>query len=161
MFSCILLGMTDTIAAATLADMFGVTIRTITDLAKRGIIVRAGRGYALRASVRGYCDHLRKLATGRGGDQAIASATAERARLAREQADHVAIKNAVARREFVPAAEVEAEWSGILRTVRAGMLVVPSRAAQRLPHLTAHDVSEIDQEVRAALTEIGGEENVF
>jgi phage terminase Nu1 subunit (DNA packaging protein) len=43
----------------------------------------------------------------------------------------------------------------VLRTVRAGMLAVPSRAAQRLPHLTAHDVSEIDREVRDVLTEIG------
>jgi hypothetical protein len=43
---------------------------------------------------------------------------------------------------------VEAEWSNVLRTVRAGMLAVPSRAAQRLPHLTPFDVSEIDKEVR-------------
>jgi phage terminase Nu1 subunit (DNA packaging protein) len=35
------------------------------------------------------------------------------------------------------------------------MLAVPSRAAQRLPHLSAHDVREIDAEVRAALTELG------
>lgn len=147
--------MSDTVTAAALADLFGVTTRTITDLAKRGIIVRAGRGYALTASVHGYCDHLRKLATGRGGDQAIASATAERARLAREQADHIALKNAVARRKLVADADVETEWSGILRTVRAGMLAVPSRCQQRLPGLTAHDVSEIDREVRAALTELG------
>jgi phage terminase Nu1 subunit (DNA packaging protein) len=33
------------------------------------------------------------------------------------------------------------------------MLAVPSRAAQRLPHLGAHDVSEIDREVRDALAE--------
>jgi phage terminase Nu1 subunit (DNA packaging protein) len=46
------------------------------------------------------------------------------------------------------------EWSGVLRTVRAGMLAVPSRAAQRLPHLSAHDVAEIDAEVRAALVEL-------
>jgi phage terminase Nu1 subunit (DNA packaging protein) len=43
----------------------------------------------------------------------------------------------------------------VLRTVRAGMLAVPSRVSQRLPHLSAHDVSEIDAEIRAALTEIG------
>jgi phage terminase Nu1 subunit (DNA packaging protein) len=43
----------------------------------------------------------------------------------------------------------------VLRTVRAGMLAVPSRVVQRLPHLTAHDVTEIDGEVRAVLTEIG------
>ena len=78
--------MTDIITATALADLFGVTVRTITDLAKRGIVVRAARGYALAASVRRYCDHLRKLAIGRGGDEkAIASATIERGRLARAQ----------------------------------------------------------------------------
>jgi phage terminase Nu1 subunit (DNA packaging protein) len=50
---------------------------------------------------------------------------------------------------------VEAEWSSILRGVRAGMLAVPSRVAQRLLHLTAHDVAEIDAEVRATLSEVG------
>jgi hypothetical protein len=33
------------------------------------------------------------------------------------------------------------------------MMAVPSRAAQRLPHLTPHDVSEIDAEVCAVLRE--------
>ena len=37
----------------------------------------------------------------------------------------------------------------------AGMLAVSSRAAQRLPHLTPHDVAEIDAEVREALVEVG------
>ena len=31
----------------------------------------------------------------------------------------------------------------------------PARVAVRLPHLTAHDLAEIDREVRAALTEVG------
>ena len=35
------------------------------------------------------------------------------------------------------------------------VLAVPSRVSQRLPHLTVHDVAEIDAEVREALTEIG------
>jgi hypothetical protein len=42
----------------------------------------------------------------------------------------------------------------MLRTIRAGMLAVPSRVAARLPHLSKHDVAEV--EVRAVLTEIGG-----
>jgi len=64
------------ITAAALADLIGVSPRSITDLAKRGIVVRADRGFDRRKSVRGYCDHLRKLATGRGGDAAITTATA-------------------------------------------------------------------------------------
>jgi terminase small subunit / prophage DNA-packing protein len=63
------------------------------------------------------------------------------------------IKAAKLRGSLVDAAEVEAEWSGVLRTVRAGMLAVPSRVSQRLPHLSAHDVAQID-EVRAALAEL-------
>jgi len=35
------------------------------------------------------------------------------------------------------------------------MLAVSSRIAARLPHLSKHDVAEIDAEIRAALTELG------
>jgi phage terminase Nu1 subunit (DNA packaging protein) len=52
----------------------------------------------------------------------------------------------------VAAAVVEAEWSGVLRTVRAGALAIPSRAAQRLTHLSAHDISMIDSEAPDVLT---------
>jgi hypothetical protein len=38
------------------------------------------------------------------------------------------------------------------------MLAVPSRAGAQLPHLTQHDIAEIDAEVRAVLTEIGNGE---
>jgi len=34
------------------------------------------------------------------------------------------------------------------------LIAVPSRAAQRLPYVTAHDVAEIDAEVCEALTTI-------
>ena len=59
------------------------------------------------------------------------------------------------RGELVEAGAVQVEWSNILRVVRAGMLA-PSRVAARLPHLSKHDVAEIDSEIRAALAEIGG-----
>jgi phage terminase Nu1 subunit (DNA packaging protein) len=88
----------------------------------------------------------------------LARATAERARLAAAQADLAELKAAKQRGTLLDAAEVENEWSGVLRFVRAGMLAVPSRCAARLPHLTAHDVAEIDREVRAVLTEIGSDQ---
>ena len=147
--------MDNVVTTAALANSLGVSDRTIRDLAKRGIVVRSWPGFALAGSVRGYCEHLRKLATGRGGEPAIASATADRARLARAQAELVETKGKKLRGELVDAAEVEAEWSGVLRTVRAGMLAVPSRAAARLPHLTPHDIAEIDLEIREALIQIG------
>jgi phage terminase Nu1 subunit (DNA packaging protein) len=85
----------------------------------------------------------------------LAEVSRQRARLARAQADLAEMKSARQRGSLLDAEAVENEWSGILRTVRAGMLAVPSRVAQRLPHLGAHDIAEIDAEVRAVLTEIG------
>lgn len=139
-----------------LAALIGVSTRTLTDLAKRGHVAKAKRGrYRLAASVTAYCAHLRGVAAGRGGDDQVATLTTQRARLAREMADAAAAKNAVIRGTMVAAAEVERTWSDILRTVRAGVLAVPSRVQQRLPHLGHADVAAIDREVRDALTEIG------
>jgi phage terminase Nu1 subunit (DNA packaging protein) len=56
---------------------------------------------------------------------------------------------------MLDSAQVEREWSSILSGIRARLLAVPSRAAQRLPHLTAHDVAEVDREIRDALAELG------
>jgi phage terminase Nu1 subunit (DNA packaging protein) len=85
----------------------------------------------------------------------LKKASIERGWLAAAQADIAEQKAARMRGEMVLAADVESEWSAILRTVRAGMLAVPSQVSQRLPHLTVHDVAEIEAEVREVLTEIG------
>ena len=81
----------------------------------------------------------------------LAEATKERARLARAQADLAEQKLARQRGSLIECEAVEREWADILRQVRAGMLAVPSRVAQRLPHLTPHDVAEIDAEVWAEI----------
>ena len=149
---------TDAARAAVLAEWMGVSEQTVRELAVRDVVVRRGRGlYALKASIRKYCDTMRQTLTGRGGEAQAATAAAERARLAKAQADKVELANALQRGALLDAGAVEAEWSGVLRAVRAGMLAVPSRCAARLPHLMAHDVAEIDAEVRAALVGIGNE----
>jgi predicted RecA/RadA family phage recombinase len=57
----------------------------------------------------------------------LAKATEQRARLASAQADLAELTAAEKRGELLDAAEVERRWGGVLRTVRAGMLAVPSR----------------------------------
>lgn len=138
-----------TASTASLAALLGVTTRTVTELAQKGVISRAGRGvFPVAESVRGYVAHLREQAAGRTDSTSL---TAERTRLAREQADKVSLANAVARGEMLPARQVQSEWASILRDVRAGLLAVPSRCGATLAHLTAHDVATIDSEIRTAL----------
>ena len=50
--------MTDTVTAHALVGLFGVTIRTITDQAKRGIIVRAAIGDPSRTTILRDCRWL-------------------------------------------------------------------------------------------------------
>nr|WP_051231140.1 helix-turn-helix domain-containing protein [Kaistia adipata] len=143
------------ITAMDLADFLGVSKRAISDFADRGIIAKTGRNrFDLRRSVQLYCDHLRGVAAGRGGDAGDALST-ERARLAREQADKVAMENAASRRELITVTEVRGEWVAIARRIRNMMMSVPSRCRQQLPHLTTFDVDLIDREIRTALTELG------
>jgi phage terminase Nu1 subunit (DNA packaging protein) len=85
---------------------------------------------------------------------ALAAASKQRARLASAQADLAELKAKALRGVLLDAAEVERTWGGVLRTIRAAMLAVPSRIGARLPHLTAVDIDAIDREVRDALVEV-------
>jgi phage terminase Nu1 subunit (DNA packaging protein) len=143
------------VSATTLAHWLGVTDKTVRKLAKREIVIRDGRGlYALELSVARYCEELRKVGAARGDNDSLAKMRAQRIRVAKEQADQLVIKNAVARGELLDADEVERTWGGVLRGVRAGLLAVPSRIGARFPHLTPVDIDAIDREVRDALAEI-------
>jgi phage terminase Nu1 subunit (DNA packaging protein) len=144
------------VAAPELAQLFGVSAHTVYDPARRGIVVKAAPGrYDVESSTQRYCAHLRAMAARHGSEEAALDLAGEPARLAKEQADAHALRNASLRGTLVPAADVERRWSDVLRRVRSSMLAVSSRVRQRLPHLTSHDGTAIDDEIRAALTELG------
>jgi phage terminase Nu1 subunit (DNA packaging protein) len=140
-----------TVTAAILADWLGLTDRQVYLLKAKGVLTTDGNKFPLQESVRAYCRHMSALANRRG--ETTGALTRERERETRERADKIAMQNAERRRELVPSKEVEAQWASILRDVRARMLALPARIGQRLGHLTAHDLSEIDRETRDALAE--------
>lgn len=141
---------------AELAAFLDITARRISQLVEDGVIKPAGRGpqaFNLAEATRAYCKFLSDTARGRLGDGDPLKE--QKIRQASEAADKLAMQNAQARGELVPAADVEAEWSTMLRGVRAAVLAVPSRFQSRVPTVTAHDLAELDREIRDALTEIG------
>ena len=139
------------IATGELAELFDVTAQTIADLARRGIIVSAGkRGrWLLQPSVSGYVRHLREEAAGRGGE----AGADVRARLASAQADLAAEKVKAMRGETLPTAEVEALWTSKLRAFRNRILGIP----QKVQNLSARQTVVLMQELRAALDELADE----
>lgn len=128
----------------------------LTDLKKRGIAVHLRHDvYDLESTVRNYVQHLRSIAAGWGTTDQAAQLTAERARLAKEQADAMAIKNARLRGELVEAEEVEHTWSDILRQLRARLMAIPSRVRADHPQIDQTAVKVFDRALRDTLTEVG------
>lgn len=149
------------ISETELADLLGLTANRIRTLTRDGVLKRTGKAtYDRREAVRAYCHALRDALTKKGhaskGGDAMA---AEKLRLAAALAEKAERANAAARGELIPAAQVAREWSEVLRGVRAGLLSLPSRVGSRLGHLTPHDLSEIDLEIRSTLNDLAGAED--
>lgn len=142
------------VSAAELGQWLNLAAPRISALAREGRIPRREDGrFDLQAAIRGYVENLRLKTTG----SALANnpeLNTEKIRLARANAEKVEAANARARGELAALSDVEREWAGILRDVRAALLALPSRAAARLGHLTPHDVATLDREVRAVLNEL-------
>lgn len=143
------------IGEADLAAFWGVSTRQVRKLLSEAVIVKGDRGlYSTTDATRAYIQNLITSAKIRGG--ADPELKAEKIRLAREQADHLELRNQEKRGELVTVVTVQNSWAEILRTVRAGMLAVPSRVSSRL-NLSAHDLEILDREIRDALTELGND----
>ena len=148
--------------AATLGVWLGVSDRTIRELAAKGTVTKAAkRGrYQLQASVKAYATHLREVAAGRGGEDQILDLTAERARLAKEQADAQALKNATQRGGLVPTTVVAAEWANMIRLIRSNMLAVPARCRQRNSAFGIVETELIRREITEALEAIAHDQDL-
>ena len=143
------------VSAATLADWIGLTANRVHALARAGTIPRREDGrFDLRAAVRAYCEFTRSNARGR--TVAEPDLKDAKLKLAREQADKLAIANARARGDLVEASRVATEWASILTDVRAGVLAIPQRVAGRLG-LDRSATAKLDEEVRAVLDGIAND----
>jgi phage terminase Nu1 subunit (DNA packaging protein) len=140
--------MNDEVTTAELCRLLGVSRQSISDLAKRAVVVRAAkRGcYKLEASVSGYCAHLREQAAGRGGE----TGADVRARLGAAQVDLAAEKVKAMRGETLPKAEFEALWTSKLRAFRNRILAIPSRVS----YLSLRQRESLTQELHACLGEL-------
>lgn len=144
------------IGGKDLCDLLDLSSGALTDLKKRGIAVHLGHdAYDLGATVTAYVQHLRGMAAQWGTPDQAAQLTSERARLAKEQADAQALKNAKLREELVDADEVARAWGDVLRQVRARVLAVPSRVRADLPAAAPETFDVMDRALRDALTELG------
>jgi hypothetical protein len=61
-------------------------------------------------------------------------------------------------KQLVPVADVMLDWASYITRCKTKLLALPSRAKQRIPHLTVSEIAELDALVREALAELADEE---
>ncbi|MCR0981802.1 hypothetical protein [Roseomonas populi] len=121
---------TDTEIAAHL----DISDRTVRELRTKGVFPAAARGKAdLDAHRLAYIRHLREQAAGRRSDAADAEdldLVQQRARLAKEQADRIAARNAQDRGELVPVSAVTLAVVGLIELSKSRLAKVPAIVAK-------------------------------
>lgn len=131
---------------AEFGDLVGVSQQAVSEMVRRGLLPEGATGDEWLLA---YCDHLREVAAGRGGE-AAKELSAERARLAREQADKIAMQNAVTRGELAPAYLLEEVLSRAGARAARILETIPGLLRRRLPQLSAEDLAEVARVVAKA-----------
>jgi len=129
--------------------------RRFFELLENGTIERCHPGeYDLDQVRITYIRHIRKISAGRGAEKGIDLAS-ERARLAREQTEAAALKNAVARGEYVAIEEVGRQVEAEYGLVRQRLLAIPGKLADSLEGMSREErEAAMMAEVTEALNEL-------
>jgi phage terminase Nu1 subunit (DNA packaging protein) len=117
----------NTMSQQAIADLIGATRQAVSEIEARGIARRAD---PLGEWLRAYCIHMREMAAGRATTGNLDLAT-ERARLAAEQADRIAMQNAVSRRELAPVPLIAEILSRVGRQVATILEAIPIQLKRR------------------------------
>lgn len=125
------------------AALVGISQPAVSGLLARGIIREGG---TIGQWAEAYCDHLREQAAGRAaaGDLDLA---AERARLAKEQADKIAMHNAVTRGELAPVAAMEAVLATVGARIGKILDTIPGLVRRRVPGIGADVIEHIAADI--------------
>lgn len=125
-------------------QLVGISQPAVSDMMTRGVIQP---GDSAGAWLLAYTAHLREQAAGRGADGELAT---ERARLAREQADAVAMRNAERRKELLPVGLLEAVLAQMARKVSVALESLPPKLKRACPELPPAALQTIATELAVA-----------
>jgi phage terminase Nu1 subunit (DNA packaging protein) len=145
----------DTVNAAELGRVLGISRASIANLATDRVLPRASRGmFGLAACVQAYIRH--KLLQAGAADIGTKTLVAERSRLAKFKADAAEREGQIETGELVNVNDVDAAWQMVVRTINSRLLLIPTKVAPRVSTLTtaAEVQTLLQKELHAALAGI-------
>jgi phage terminase Nu1 subunit (DNA packaging protein) len=126
--------------------LVGVTQQAVSDMVARGTLKPDGSTHAWLLA---YTANLREQAAGRAttGDLELAT---ERARLAKEQADRIAMQNAVQRRELAPVGMLESALASVSRQIAGALEAIPIHLKRQNPDVASEVLELVTNEIARA-----------
>lgn len=115
----------------------------VSDLLARDVLTA---GASAQVWLHEYTRHLREIAAGRKSEGS-GDLVAERTRLAKEQADRIALQNAIARREHAPIGVIVELVSGIAAQVAVIFDALPGKIRREVPDLPSPALDAIAREL--------------
>ncbi len=137
---------------AEFASLIGVTQQAVSDMQKRNVIAA---GEPLGTWLIKYCGYIREFAAGRATNGDLDLAT-ERAKLAKEQHERIAMQNAVTRREIGPIAALEQGLSDCMARVASKLETIPGKLKLTNDKLTADDLDQVSTVLADVRNDIAG-----
>jgi len=132
-----------------LAIKLGLSTKSLNELIDRGVIESRPTGqYTYEECSKQYLAHLREIAAGRMTVDGL-DLSAERARLAKEQADAKEMENAVGRGELVKISDIVADFESQLQKAKVKLLAMPTKIAAETH--AASEVKECKDIIHAAI----------
>ncbi|MDD2885306.1 MAG: hypothetical protein PHT48_09710 [Dechloromonas sp.] len=144
--------LTKVITQRDFASLVGVTEQAVSDMARRGVIMQ---GQPLREWLKRYCGHLREQAAGRSGSGDL-NLVDESARVKKEQADRIAMQNAISRREFGPIEALEQGLSDCMARVASQLDTIPAKLKVASDHLGADELDLVTGVIAQVRNDIAG-----
>ena len=145
----------DEVDGTTLATVLNLSLRRVQQLAQDGTIPRSStskRGlFPLRGAIEGYISFLQRKAEGGSRSEDL---DVERARLAKEQADRIAMQNASARKELASVEVIRlvlAQSAGKIGGILEG---IPIAVKRRSPGVDQRVLRAVEDEVNNALSQV-------
>lgn len=142
----VIVDLSESVTQQAFGEMVGISQQAVSDLMARGVLAD---GAVCGAWLRAYCGHIREVAAGRATNGDLDLAT-ERARLAKEQADKVAMQNAVTRGELAPAYLIEEVLSKAGAKVAGILDAIPGQVRRMAPELPGTVVEVVAREIAKA-----------
>ena len=141
-----MIDMSSVITQAAFGDMVGISQQAVSAMIREGVLLP---DQSAKVWLRAYCSRLREQAAGRYsvGDLDL---TEQRARLASEQADKVAMHNKVMRGEYLPVMTLTTALADASRQIVSILDALKMKLKRQNSKLTADDLDLVDTEIATA-----------